>query len=60
MENKNIPPYKLAKMSEITKKIVTLLVGNTAFVTLDLDDCKMILHWAERMITEGTNGSNDT
>ena len=58
MENKNIPPYKLAKVSEITKKIVTLLVGNTAVVTLDLDDCKMILHWAKHMITEGTNGTD--
>ena len=54
-DNENIPPFKLKKMAEMTSKIVTMLPGNTAVVTLTCDDCMKILRWAGLMIEEGTH-----
>ena len=50
---KYIPPYKLAKMSELSNKIVKLLTDNVSAVSLCYDDMKIVLKIAESVIEKG-------
>lgn len=50
---KYIPPYKLARMSELSNKIVKLLTDNVNAVTLCYEDTKIVLKIAESIIEKG-------
>lgn len=50
---KYIPPYKLAKMSELSHKIVKLLTDNISAVTLCYEDTKIVLKIAESILDNG-------
>lgn len=50
---KYITPYKLAKMSELSNKIVKLLTDNVSAVSLCYDDMKIVLKIAESVIEKG-------
>lgn len=53
LDCKYIPPYKLAKMSELSNKIVKLLTDNVSAVTLCYEDTKIVLKIAELIIENG-------
>lgn len=55
-----IPPYKLKEMSKLSSRIVSMLTGNTAVITLSITDCMKILRWAEMMLEEGTDLEHNT